>query len=187
LIGRAFLEDDDAAGALLHFDAARHYPHNLGEGKHLLTPEAHLDYFSGCAAVMLGREADALQFWKMAASGNSALAWMTYFKALALAELGQSGAARSLLLEMKQSAERQMHAEIKIDYFATSLPNFLLFEDDLAKRNRVDCLFAIALAEAGLDNRQAARERLQEVLSLDRNHLAAQEELRALDRGRKVK
>ncbi len=39
---------------------------------------------------------------------------------------------------------------MKIDYFATSLPNFLLFEDDVQERNQLDSLFVLALASLGL-------------------------------------
>ena len=38
---------------------------------------------------------------------------------------------------------------VKIDYFATSLPNFSIFDDDLEKRNRVQCLFLRGLGRVG--------------------------------------
>jgi hypothetical protein len=75
-----------------------------------------------------------------------------------------------------------MEAEVKIDYFATSLPNLLLFEDDFQKRNQVDCLFLLALGELALRNRERAIELLNQVLSLDCNHIAAQQEIESLTR-----
>lgn len=180
LLGRLQLEAGNAQPALAHFEAARHYPLNLGEGKHLLTPEVHLDYFSGLAAKQLDRDADARSFWTRAAQTEPGISWMRFYKATALARLGRETESRAILQEMKDLAERQMHTEAKIDYFATSLPNFLLFEDDLQKRNQVDCLFVTALAELGLGNTQTAEDVLRRVVSLDCNHLAAQEELRAL-------
>ena len=42
----------------------------------------------------------------------------------------------------------------KIDYFATSLPNMLLFEDDLQQRNRVESLLLSGLAAYGLGNQE---------------------------------
>jgi hypothetical protein len=83
---------------------------------------------------------------------------------------------------MRDFAQKQMGAEVKIDYFATSLPNLLLFEDDLQKRNQVDCLFLLALSELGLRNHERAMELLNQVLSLDCNHMAAQQELESLTR-----
>ncbi len=78
-----------------------------------------------------------------------------------------------------------MKAKVKIDYFATSLPNFLLFEDDLEKRNRVDCLFMIALADLGEGKADRASALLNEVLIMDPNHLAARVELRSIARGQR--
>jgi len=71
---------------------------------------------------------------------------------------------------------------VKIDYFATSLPNLLLFEDDLQMRNRVECLFLLALAELGMRNTERTLELLNQVLSLDCNHIAAQQEIESLTR-----
>ncbi len=70
-----------------------------------------------------------------------------------------------------------MRAEVKIDYFATSLPNFLLFEDDIQKRNKAAALFVRGLAHLGLGNESDAVSDLKQVLAMDRNHLWARVEL----------
>jgi tetratricopeptide (TPR) repeat protein len=70
-----------------------------------------------------------------------------------------------------------MQAEVKIDYFATSLPNFLIFDDDLEKRNQAACLFVRGLAQFGLGNRSEAINDLRTTLEIDGNHLWAQVEL----------
>src|SRR5260370_38097669 len=101
---------------------------------------------------------------------------------MSLDEVGRKEEAASLLKQMTDSAQRQMEAEVKIDYFAASLPDLLLFEEDLQKRNRVDCLFLLALSELGLRNLERAIELLNQVLSLDCNHMAAQQELESLTR-----
>jgi hypothetical protein len=72
-----------------------------------------------------------------------------------------------------------MKAGANIEYFATSLPDLLLFEDDLEKRNRVECLFLRGLAKQGLGQGADACEDYREVLRLDSNHIWAQEQLRA--------
>jgi tetratricopeptide (TPR) repeat protein len=72
LIGRSLLERGDAEQALQHFSAARVYPPNLGEAKHLLTRETHLGYFSGLASSHMGRENEAREHWaRAAANGDS--------------------------------------------------------------------------------------------------------------------
>lgn len=179
--GRNALQSGDAAKALSHFEAARHYPHNLGEGKHLLTQETHLDYFTGMALASLHRTEEARACWqKAAATSDSIPKSSTYFAALALRNLHQPEAAQSLLHHLLTAAEHQAKTEAKIDYFATSLPNFLIFEDDLQKRNTVDSLFLRALAHLGLDETSAAIDDLQNVLALDKNHLNAHFELHCL-------
>jgi tetratricopeptide (TPR) repeat protein len=180
LSGRFFLEKRDWQKALEHFSAAREYPHNLGEGKHLLTHETHLDYFTGVALSQLGRIEEARQFWDRAAADEIPANWMAYYRAVSLQALNRSDDAARILNELRTFAAQQMQAEVKIDYFATSLPNLLLFEDDLQKRNHVECLFTMALVELAERNSERASNLLKQVLALDGNHLAAQEELRAL-------
>ena len=182
LIGRSCLERGDARQALRHFSAARVYPHNFGEGKHLLTRETHLDYFCGLALSQMQRESEAGEYWTQATSGEGQITWLTYYRAMSLKALGRKSEASTLLHEMRDFAQKQMKAELKIDYFATSLPNLLLFEDDLQKRNQVECLFLLALAELGLRNMECCVELLNQVLSLDCNHIAAQNELESLAR-----
>jgi len=172
-LGRAALAAGEAEKALRHFDSARHYPTNLGEGKHLLTQERDLDYFSGLAARQSGNSDLARTYWSAAAAPMPALGIHSYFQALALEALGNARAANALLLRMAKHAEEQMQAEPKIDYFATSLPDLLLFDDDLQKRNRIESLFLSALAAHGLGDRERATAQLEMVMSLDPSHLSA--------------
>jgi tetratricopeptide (TPR) repeat protein len=180
LLGRKDLEAGHAAAALEHFEAARSYPPNLGEGKHLLTEEPHLDYSSGLALASLTREDEARRRWEAAASASAATNFQTYYRALALAALGREAEAETVLEELRSFAERQMKVAVKIDYFATSLPNFMLFEDDIENRNRVECLFLRGLANQGLGRTAEACADYRLVLDLDRNHIWAQEALRSV-------
>lgn len=65
-----------------------------------------------------------------------------------------------------------MNDEVKIDYFAISLPNFLVFEEDLGWRNEVHC-HLIALGHMGLENYAAARTHFDQLLKMDVAHLGA--------------
>jgi tetratricopeptide (TPR) repeat protein len=181
-LGREALAAGMAADALAHFEAARYYPQNLGEGKHLLTLERDLDYLSGLAARKLGNQELARRYWSAAAAPLMEPGIHSWFQALALRELGKDEAARAVLLSLAEFAARQMEIEPKIDYFATSLPNLLLFEDDLGKRNRVESLLLSALASDGLGEEETARRQLEQVVAEDPNHLFAAEALRRLQR-----
>jgi tetratricopeptide (TPR) repeat protein len=180
LLGRQALRTGNAHEALEHFEAARDYPENLGEAKHLLTLETHLDYFSGLALRDLRRNEEAREYWQKAAHTETGNTEMTFYKGLALTELGKKSRAVSLLNQLLEFASRQIDTTPKIDYFATSLPNFLLFDDDLKKRNRIHCLYLAGLAKLGQGRTEEAVADLREVLTLDINHLWAQTELESL-------
>jgi tetratricopeptide (TPR) repeat protein len=182
LLGVDALGRGNAADALCHFESARHYPHNLGEGKHLLTDETHLDYFSGLALSLDRRVDEAKGLWRRAANSRNDTGMFAYYRALALRSLGDHAAAVAVLRHLHDFAEAQMNAEVKIDYFATSLPNFLLFEDDPRKRNRIECLFLRGLANLGLDRQAEALADLGQVLAVDRTHLFARLELDRMTR-----
>lgn len=169
-LGREALHAGNARAALEHFEAARHYPHNLGEGKHLLTLERDLDYFSGLAARKLGDAELAQRYFNAAAAPLACPGIHSYFQALALRELGNEDASRAILRELAELAAKRMETDPEIDYFATSLPNLLLFDDDLRKRNHIESLLLSALASNGSGDIETSVRLLQQVLEADPNH-----------------
>jgi tetratricopeptide (TPR) repeat protein len=176
-LGRAALAIGNPDDALRHFEAARKYPENLGEGKHLLTLERDLDYFSGLAAEQLEDSELARGYWIAAAASLPSTNIYSYFRALSLRELGEEQAARAVLSSLAEYAAGRMEVEPKIDYFATSLPNMLLFDDDLGKRNRVESQLLSALACHGLGDVEKAIQQLEWVVAEDPNDLFAVETL----------
>src|SRR4029077_19559100 len=110
---------------------------------------------------------------------------MSYYNALALKQLGRAREAEELLRSLLAYATAMAGQVARIDYFATSLPTMLLFDDDLQKRNTVTATFLCAQAWLGLGDTSKARELLHEVMALDRNHSLAADMLAALegDRG----
>jgi tetratricopeptide (TPR) repeat protein len=102
----------------------------------------------------------------------------TYFQGLALRAMGDEEAAFNAFSNLAAYAEQLAAMKPVIDYFATSLPNMLLFEDDLDKRNHVDALLLSALAHDGLGNAEKAVRQLEQLLVEDPNHLFAAELLR---------
>jgi tetratricopeptide (TPR) repeat protein len=180
LLGRECLEGGREQEALEHFEAAQRYPRNLGEGKHLLTPENHIHYYCGLAKEKLGDLDGARDHFQRALTGPTTYSSMTYYSALSLKKLGFRDASAAKLRELLVYAQQQIGVQVGIDYFATSLPNFLVFDDDPQQRNQIDCTFLMGLAHLGLEEIEQARQAFQKVLSLDINHLDAQEELRRL-------
>lgn len=186
-LGRAALIAGKVADAFQHFESARRYPENLGEGKHLLTLECDLDYLSGLAAAQLGDTELARRYWNAAADAPlPSIGVHSYFQAMALRALGKHQAARVVLASLSEFAQQQAKAVPKIDYFATSLPNLLLFDDDLDKRNQIESLLLKALASHGLGDEESGIGQLEQVIAEDPNHLFAAEMLDWLKHGSKA-
>jgi len=60
-----------------------------------------------------------------------------------------------------------------MDYFAVSLPTFLVFDEDLNRRNRIHCHYMRALGLLGLGEDAAALVEFGQVLALEANHQGA--------------
>ena len=103
---------------------------------------------------------------------------MTYYSALSLERLGKKTASRKLLRSLLSYAHVLSESEAKIDYFATSLPTMLLFDEDIQKRKETTALFLQAQAELGLGNNPKGLTMLGEVLRRDPNNAAAADLLR---------
>jgi hypothetical protein len=67
-------------------------------------------------------------------------------------------------------AQELMQRKAEVDYFATSLPAMLLFEDDLPKRNMAMAMFLQAQASLGLGDRTKAQQLITQLAELDPNH-----------------
>jgi len=182
-----------AQGALLEarrlFEAALRCPENLGEAKHPLANQSDVYFFLGCAFEAEGDRATAQQWFERAARHKGdfqemsvkSFSEMSYYNALALRRLNRTEEAEELLDSLLAHAEALSQQNATIDYFATSLPAMLLFEDDLRKRNTITSTFLCAQAWLGLGEEQKARELLHQVMHLDRNHALAADLLSDLE------
>ncbi len=188
-IGRQALASGDAVAARGHFMKALTPPDSLGEARHLLVNPNDIHYWLGCAHAALGDSAAARTAWTTAAQhkgdfqGKAVAAYSdkSYFSALALEKLGRRAAARKLLTGMRLYARELSRRRATIDYFATSLPSMMLFEDDLQARQDNAARFLAALAELGLGRRTTARRGFDQVLRRDPGHQLAHEFKNRLD------
>jgi tetratricopeptide (TPR) repeat protein len=178
LLGRSALARDDAARARAHFESALTAPANLGEARHPLANQSDLLYWLGRALAALGDSKRAREHWRAAATFRGdfqemsvrAFSEMTCYSALAWGELGQKTKSQKLFRDMLAYARKLKASEAGIDYFATSLPTLLLFEDDLHSRQETAALFLEAQARLGLGQIARARTLLRTVLQRDPNH-----------------
>ena len=182
-LGREALGQDDPAKAKEHFAQALAAPRNLAEAKHLLANQSDIHYWLGVAYEALGDRAAAKKHWKTSAESQGdfqemsvrAYSEMTYFSAMSLKRLKKKSAAKKLLKKLLSYARSLYEALAQIDYFATSLPTMLLFEDDLQFRQQTTALFLEAQALLGLGRKKKARALLRTVLKRDPNHPLARD------------
>jgi tetratricopeptide (TPR) repeat protein len=180
-LGRHAMAGGDAGRAREHFAAALTTPLNLGEARHLLANQSDVHYWLGCALAALGDKQSARKHWRTAASFKGdfqemsvrAFSEMTYYAALSWERLGKEAKAKRLLRELLAYGRQLEKTPSRIDYFATSLPTMLLFEDDLQSRQTTTARFLQAQARLGLRVRAQGRALLKTVLQRDPNHARA--------------
>ena len=156
-------------------------PETLGEAKHLLANQSDVHYWLGCACAADKDDAAARRHWALAGEFRGdfqgmrvrAYSEMTYYSARALERLERNQEAAAMMKGLSEYAEALLVTPAKIDYFATSLPSLLLFEQDLQKRQERSAHFMLAQASLALGDARRARDLLERVLREDPNHAAA--------------
>jgi hypothetical protein len=87
--------------------------------------------------------------------------------------MGKAEEAATLFKEIYDYSVQLRQQEPKIDYFATSLPTMLLFDEDLKQRQEIQASFLQAQALIGRGETEPALALLQKVQQLDRNNTGA--------------
>ncbi len=170
-LARRALAQEDPATAISHLRAGLERPHNLGEGKPPLAADNELHYHLALAHRAAGRDRETERWLRRAAAAqgesHAPPGATSYWRARALQALGDEAGGTRLLNELLRYARRRAKQPQRIDYFAASVPSFLVLADDLDRRNRIECRYLESLASAGLGRRRAAVVGLREVLTRD--------------------
>ena len=182
-LGKYYLHAQQTKDAIETLKKALTYPENLGEGKLLGTHENNIYYFLGCAYERLGLTEEAAEPFRTAAQGleepasamfyNDQPADMIFYQGLAWLKLAKPKEAKRRFNKLIDYGEQHLFDNVKIDYFAVSLPDFLVFEDDLNKRNKVHCHYMMGLGQLGLQDFKKAETEFAQALELDANHQGA--------------
>jgi tetratricopeptide (TPR) repeat protein len=189
LLAQLALKNDIPSMALQRLYTAISPPASLSEARHLLQNRSMIDYWLGkslkldgdldAAAKTLERAARSIgDFQQMQVQEVSD---MTYWSAKALEELGRVEEAAALFEKIGDYARHLRTETPKIDYFATSLPAMLLFEEDIKKRQDITADFLEAQSFLGLRLTQQGIELLRRILHNDRNHIGAIDMMRTLE------
>ena len=126
----------------------------------------------------------ATNFWELAIKGNSEpVAAIFYndqkpdkilYQGLALLKLNRAGEAKIIFDKLISYGKKHLSDNIKLDYFAVSLPDLLIWDDDLNLRNVIHCKYMMSLGYYGLGERDKMMDLLNDVRTLDLNHQGVQ-------------
>lgn len=163
--------------AVEYLEQALVYPRNLGEGKLIGNLDNDIYYMLG----ELYEDKEKSEWaYKMASRGEfeltSAMYYndqppeLMYYAAKALEALGSITEAGKRFDMFIEYADAHMDDEVKIDYFAVSLPDFLIFEADLNRKNKIHCLYMASLGYLGKGDIKAAKDLAREGFALDKCH-----------------
>lgn len=182
-MAKELIRQGEYAQAIETLQQAQVYPPNLGEGKLYGAQENNIFYFIGCAYEGLRDRESARACFEQAAVGSSEPASPLYYydqppdlifyQGLALRKLRREEEARNVFRLLVDYGRSHLDDDVQMDYFAVSLPDFLVFEDDMNRRNRLHCHYMMALGFLGLGEEASARLHFEQVLAYDGNHVGA--------------
>ena len=136
------------------------YPENLGEGKLENVPDNRAFYVMGCAFRALGDEAKAREFLEKATAGsripepvryyNDQPSDYIYFQGLAFHALGDDKEAGDSFRRLAEFGESHLNDQVGYDFFAVSMPELEVYQDDIQKRSDDYCRRLTELGYMGL-------------------------------------
>ena len=146
------LEENAPAKAVELLERSLSYPESLGEGKLPNVPDNQAHYYLGVAWQRLGDEAQAEAHFRKAAAGPREPEVVRYYND-----------QPSDFLYYQGLAHRALGQEDQVDFFAVSLPEIEMFQEDLGERNARYCNYLRALGALGLGQEEKAAALLGEV------------------------
>lgn len=174
------IQQEQFEQAIALLEEAQVYPENLGEGKLFGAQENDIFYWLGCAYEGLQENEKAIEAWEQASVGlsepepaifyNDQQPDKIFYQGLALLKLNRQEEAYSRFHKLISFAEERYSQKVKIDYFAVSLPDLLLWEEDLQARNTLFCHYLMGLGHLGLGDTEKAIQYFQKARQMDMYH-----------------
>lgn len=137
------------------------YPDNLGEGKLFNVPDNRAYYIMGKCYKALGKNDNAKKYFDLATIGstkpepvryyNDQPSDYIYYIGLAYLELGEKEKAKKAFRNLVDFGYEHINDKVDYDFFAVSLPELEVYQDDIQKRNEDYCKMLITLGEKGLE------------------------------------
>ncbi|WP_262247975.1 tetratricopeptide repeat protein [Parapedobacter soli] len=178
-LARQAIAAEDFAGALELLNETDAFPENLSEGKLATVVENDIHYFKGVAYRGLGEAALADEYFQQATHGaaepvqaffyNDPQPDQFFFSGMAWRALGDEQRAQSYFRQLIEHGQTHLDDDCRIDYFAVSLPDLAIWEEDLNVRNKAHCYYVMALGYAGLNEQENALEYYNAAKAADLN------------------
>jgi len=179
-LAKKAIEEEKYQDAIDLLKRTETYPENLGEGKLYGTQENDIHYWLGCAYEGLGENEKAVSFWEKASKGlsepsaavfyNDQQPDKIFYQGLALLKLKKEEDAKERFKGIIRYGIDHIIDNIKIDYFAVSLPDLLIWEDDLNLRNQIHCKYLMGLGYLGLNDVELAKKFFDDILNRNLYH-----------------
>ncbi|MEW5978956.1 MAG: DUF5107 domain-containing protein [Acidobacteriota bacterium] len=175
LRGQKFAAEGQHAQALRDYQAALEFPENLEVAPRYGRQEfPHIYYWIGTAHEALGDTQKARESYQKAAEGRAEGSETDYFRALALRKLARNLEANQIGSSLVQTGGKRLSTTPLINPFSR-------FETARSERAwKASAHYLIGLGLLAQNKTKEAAPELQEVLSLDANHLGAIVELKNL-------
>ena len=148
------------------------YPENLGEGKLYGAQENRQNYY-------MGLKTEDVAYFEKASAGLSEPASAMYYndqppetifyQGMSLLKLGRTDEANERFDKLINYADRHINDEIRIDYFAVSLPDLLVFDENLNIKNQLHCLFMKALGLYGKGEKEQSKKLFEKAIGINPN------------------
>lgn len=184
------LENDKPEEALKFLEDTITYPENLGEGKLPNVPDNQAHYYMGIAYQMMSDSENSEKFLKLATTGpqepaaalyyNDQPSDFIFYQGLANQELGNVAAAKKAYHQLIIYGEKHIFDKTSYDFFAVSLPEIEVFQDDIQLRNTQYCNYLRALGALGLNEKEKAEKLLNEILEKQADNQGALSHLKMI-------
>ena len=159
------LKENEPEKAIAYAERTITYPVNLGEGKLENVPDNRAYYVMGCACRMMNDVAKAKEYFEKATVGsqvpepvryyNDQPSDYIYYQGLAFAALGDMEKAKKSFHQLIIFGERHIFDQVGYDFFAVSMPELEVYQDDIQKRSDDYCRRMMALGHQGLQEIEA--------------------------------